>query len=60
MTIKELFDELGKIRDLNIKTSEAVKTEGARQYFHGQAVAYDTVRGWVFEMIGEEEASGNV
>lgn len=58
MKINKLYDKLGKIRDLNIQARDDAKTEVAKKYFDGMATAYDTVRGWVFEMIGENESEG--
>lgn len=53
MTIDELYDMLGKERDLNFEMSRKVK--GAdKKYYLGLSTAYDTVRGWVFQIIGEE------
>lgn len=53
MTIDELYDMLGKERDLSFEMSRKVK--GAdKKYYLGLSTAYDTVRGWVFQMIGEE------
>lgn len=53
MTIDELYNLLGKERDLNFEMSRKVK--GAdKKYYLGLSTAYDTARGWVFQMIGEE------
>lgn len=54
VTIEELYETLGKERDKNAELSE-VKDATTQAYYLGMATAYDTVRGWVFAMIGEEE-----
>lgn len=58
--IRNLYNRLQRERDTNIDLMKTCKTQEAKNYYDGRAVAYDTVCGWVFAIIGEEEeTSGN-
>lgn len=58
--VRNLYNRLQRERDKNIDLMKTCKTQEAKNYYDGLAVAYDTVCGWVFAIIGEdEEASDN-
>lgn len=54
MTINTLYEQLGAKRDDCVEMLKSAHTVTERAYYDGAATAYDTVRGWVFQMIGEE------
>lgn len=55
--LRNLYEELAYMRDQCIEMRDRIKCPESKQQYDGRATAYDTVRGMLFAIIGEDDES---